>query len=236
MIFKVFILAITGFSPILQDTTAISQLPRDNTEIEVRTVPQETLDSLLSSGAFTYEQSAPNPESLWSRIQRWLIQAIGYIMDNPWASVIIRFIFIAIFAIVFIGLINQILGGNLSNAFKKTTSEEPFSLNIETSEFKNTDYDQLLDQALRKENYSNAVKILYLKALQQLSETELITWKADKTNHDYVREMVDHPGNKEFNQLTYFYEYIEYGDFSIDREGYDTVENIFSQFQHKILS
>lgn len=215
-----------------QDTAKFN-LPVDSSDIHVRTVDSQTLNSLTSDQVFTYNEVAPNPETLWSRIQRWLIQTIGYIMDNRWVSVVIRFIFYLIFAIVFIALINQILGGNLSRVFSKKSGAESLSLNIKASELQKTDYDELLNKALSNQNYKDAVRILYLKALQQLEHSGLITWKPDKTNYDYIKELNTHPGHTSFKRLTYFYEYVEYGDFTIDEFGFNNMKRIFREFLDK---
>ncbi|MDR9418909.1 DUF4129 domain-containing protein [Gracilimonas sp.] len=232
MIAKLLLIFMTGVFIPPQDTTNFT-LPVDSSDIHARTVDSQTLDSLTSDEVFSYNEVAPNPETLWSRIQRWLIQTIGYIMDNRWVSVAIRFIFFLIFAIVFVGLINQILGGNLSSAFSKKSGAESLSLNIKASELQKTDYDVLLNKALSNQNFRDAVRILYLKALQQLDQSGLITWKPDKTNYDYVKELNAHPVHSSFKKLTYFYEYVEYGHFSIDESGFNNVERIFREFSEK---
>ncbi len=91
----------------------------------------------------------------------------------------------------------------------------------------------MLQAALAGSRYRDAVRILYLKALQQLNENELINWKPDKTNHDYMRELGSHPAGNYFNKLTTYYEYVEYGDFNIEQAGYETVESVYQQFKNQ---
>lgn len=232
MIFKLLFIALMPLNPAVQDTSAAS-FPVDSINVNVRTVDSQTLQNITDEKVFDYNQLAENPESLMSRIQRWLIQLIQYIFDNPWASVAIRFIFFAIFGVVLIALINHILGGNMSAAFSRTTSGRSVGLNITESNLSKVDYEQLLQEALSKNNYHDAVRILYLKALQQLNETELITWKPDKTNHDYLRELGAHPSKSPFSRLTRYYEYVEYGDFKIEKPGFENVQNIYRQFQQQ---
>jgi|AntRauTorckE6833_2_1112554.scaffolds.fasta_scaffold00344_12 acyl-CoA-binding protein len=211
--------------------SGLSEIPADSSEVEIRTVDIETLQQITEDRVFEYNEIAQNPDSFMSRIYRWLMQVIQYIMGSPWAGPVIRFIFLAIFALVLIGLINQILGGNLTTAFSKKKASESISLNIKNSELLQTDYDALLKEALSVDHYHDAVRILYLKALQQLNEAELITLKADKTNHDYVRELSDHPARTDFTRLTYYYEYVEYGDFQIEKKGFENVQDTFRKFQ-----
>lgn len=220
------------FNSAVQGTSADS-FPVDSSNVNVRTVDSQTLQSITDEDVFNYHQLPENPESLMSRILRWLIQLMQYIFDNPWATAAIRFIFFAIFGIVLIALINQILGGNMSAAFSRTSSGRSVGLNITESNLSKADYDQLLQEALSKNNYHDAVRILYLKALQQLNDTELITWKPDKTNHDYMRELGTHPSKSPFSRLTHYYEYVEYGDFKIEKPGFENVQKIYRQFQQQ---
>lgn len=230
MIIKLLFIFILPFNAAAQDNTAMS-FPSDSSTVNVRTVDTTTLQSITDEPVFKYNELAENPESLLSRIQRWIIQLIQIILDNPWASVVIRFIFFAIFGIVLIALINQILGGNMTTAFSRKKSGQSINLNIAESNLSRVDYDRLLKEALSQNNYHDAVRILYLKALQQLNESELIAWKPDKTNHDYLRELKAHPTRSSFSRLTYYYEYVEYGDFEIEKTGFEKVQQIYHQFQ-----
>ncbi|HET8866643.1 MAG TPA: DUF4129 domain-containing protein [Gracilimonas sp.] len=212
--------------------SGLAEIPSDSSEVNVRTVDSDTLKDVTSEQVFEYNEIAQNPDSLMSRVYRWLFQVIRNIMDNPWASVVIRFIFFVIFALVLLALINQILGGNLTTAFSKKKANDPLSLNIKNTTLKQTNYDELLNEALAESRYRDAVRLLYLKALQQLNEAELIAWKADKTNHDYLRELGTHPSKPAFSRLTSYYEYIEYGDFRIEKAGFQNVQDIYREF-HK---
>lgn len=226
MIAKLLIISLVSFISVPQDS-----IPADTTEVEVRSIDRETLESITSESVFEYNEVPRNPDTLWSRIQRWLFQTISYLMDNRWTSVVIKFIFFAVFGIVLIAVINQILGGNLGTAFSGKKPGERVSLNITEEKLQGLDYDELLRSALSQNKYDEAVRILYLKALKELTNAGMITWKADKTNSDYKSELVGNPAQAPFNQLTYYYEYVEYGDFKIDEAGFKTVQSVFQQIK-----
>ncbi|MEQ8524628.1 MAG: DUF4129 domain-containing protein [Gracilimonas sp.] len=213
-----------------QDSSAIQFRP-DSSEVNIRTIDTSTLDSLTREDVFAYNEQAKNPETLWSRIQQWIFQILAWIFSSPWASITIRIIFFTIFGALLFALINQMMGGNLTSSFSKKKAGQALSLNIGESELSKTDYDEMLQAALSETRYRDAVRILYLKSLQQLNEHELITWKPDKTNHDYLRELGSHPSRSFFNKLTTYYEYVEYGDFKIDKTGFETVQNVYHQFK-----
>jgi hypothetical protein len=226
-LFFIFLFPLTAFA---QDSDS-AQFPTDSSEVNVRTIDTQTLQELTSEEVFAYNEVAENPETLWSRIQRWIFQTLQWIFGTPWASVAIRFIFFTIFGLVLIALVNQLLGGNLTSSFSKKNAKQSISLNVAESEITKTDYDTLLRDALNANLYRDAVRILYLKALQQLNENKLIVWKPDKTNHDYLRELGSHPSRNFFDKLTTYYEYVEYGDFKIEKSGFETVQNVYHKFQ-----
>lgn len=215
--------------------SGISQIPPDSSVVDVRTIDSETLNEITAESVFEYNEIAQNPDSFMSRVYGWLIQIIQYIMDNRWTSVVIKFIFFLIFALVLVALINQILGGNLSTAFSTKKASDQLSLNINRSELDKTDYDEMLENALAEDRYRDAVRILYLKALQQLNEAKLIVWKADKTNRDYLLELNDHPSKMSFSRLTSYYEYVEYGDFQIGKSGFGNIQDIYREFQKRAV-
>ena len=130
-----------------------------------------------------------------------------------------------------LSVINQILGGKLTTSFTGNKSDKDLSLNITEERLHQQDYDELLQSALEKNEFKNAVRILYLKALQDLTKAELITWKANKTNSDYLRELSSHPAKSTFSRLTYFYEYVEYGDFEINRDGFQKFRDIYQTME-----
>ncbi len=214
-----------------QDSSEVQNFEPDSSEVYVRTVAPSTLDSLTADNVFAYNEEAENPETLWSRIQRWFIQILQWIFSSPWASITVRVIFFAIFGAVLFALINHMLGGNLTSSFSRKKSGQSLAMNIGETELSKTNYEEMLQSALSENRYRDAVRILYLKALQQLNENELINWKPDKTNHDYLRELGSHPAGDFFNKLTTYYEYVEYGDFNIEKPGFETVQDVYQKFK-----
>jgi hypothetical protein len=209
------------------------EIPADTSDLIVRSVDDNTFNELTSGRDFQYNKRPENPDSLWSRIRTWFFDLLEKVFQNRWASVFIRIAFIGIFAAALIAIINQILGGNLSSTFTGKKTDEEFSLNISEEQLQQVDYDERLQTAINQRNYKDAVRILYLKALRELSIAELIQWQADKTNSDYVRELTSHPVQKPFSMLTYFYEYVEYGDFEINESGFRKCSDIYQSLKQK---
>ena len=97
-----------------------------------------------------------------------------------------------------------------------------------------SDYSKLVHQAYKLGDYRSAVKYLFLRTLQQLSEHSYIEYASDKTNYRYLQE-IPADKKKDFSRLVLNYEYIWYGHLHIERQAYEKVESEFTAFQQKIL-
>jgi hypothetical protein len=101
------------------------------------------------------------------------------------------------------------------------------SLSEEEHIIKNEDIQALIQNALADKNYRLAVRYSYLYSLQLLSKKELIDWQLQKTNHDYLTEIKKPDLQNSFSKITRIYDYIWYGDFTIDELKYKKAETVF---------
>ncbi len=97
-----------------------------------------------------------------------------------------------------------------------------------------SEYDALIAGAENNNEFSQATRYLFLKTLKNLSDKGLINFTADKTNKEYLAEMQQHTYYNEFRELTREYEYIWYGQFSIDINEYRKLKEDFHFFDKKI--
>lgn len=87
-----------------------------------------------------------------------------------------------------------------------------------------------LQQALNAENYREAVRMLFIKLLQVLTQEESINWKPEKTNRDYLKEMRTHEKSMHFENLVMAYERIWYGSEDIDAHFFNFLRADFEKF------
>lgn len=95
------------------------------------------------------------------------------------------------------------------------------------------DFDQLVAQAFRSQDYRLAVRYQFLKILQRLRDREIIDFAADKTNSRYVHE-VPLQLKSDFASIIYSYEYVWYGEFVPSAAQYDILQKKYSSFNDKI--
>ncbi|OIQ17330.1 MAG: hypothetical protein BM557_08785 [Flavobacterium sp. MedPE-SWcel] len=91
------------------------------------------------------------------------------------------------------------------------------------------DFKKQISKTKNSEDYRAAIRYYYLWLLQRLSDREIIDWHPDKTNSDYSYEIKDSNLKKEFDYLSYVYDYSWYGEFTIEKVAFEKAEKRFNQ-------
>lgn len=87
-----------------------------------------------------------------------------------------------------------------------------------------------IELAVRDGNYRRAIRLMFLNSLKDLSDLNLIRWKLNKTNYDYISELHGNSHQRVFMDLTLVYEYCWYGEFDISESYYREVAKEFKSF------
>ncbi len=95
------------------------------------------------------------------------------------------------------------------------------------------DYDSHLRKAYNAGDLRLAMRYLFLKTLQKLNDKEMIRYSVDKTNSMYVKELAPAKRNL-FASLALYYEYIWYGNATVNKETFDAIELKFNEFLNRL--
>jgi hypothetical protein len=95
---------------------------------------------------------------------------------------------------------------------KKVDKPKIYTLDNLEENLKEADIDSFLDDALRNKDYRLAVRLMYLNIIKSLANKELINWKIDKTNGEYLYEMYKNSLYKDFRKCTLAYEFIWFNE------------------------
>ena len=130
------------------------------------------------------------------------------------------------------GLFYVLIGQGL---FLKNTAITPQKADFELADIENnlheTDLDRYLRTAITNNDYRLAVRLYYLNILKQYSLHELIVWKKDKTNGEYLTEIRrrNDPTYPDFRTATLLFERVWYGDKVINERGYAEIQRVFQR-------
>jgi hypothetical protein len=122
---------------------------------------------------------------------------------------------IVILLLVYVGY-RLIRNGNLWNNHKVDKPKVYTIENIEEN-LKEADIVSFLDEALLQNNFRLAIRLMYLNILKEMSIRDLIQWKKDKTNGDYLFELRKTALFNDFRTCTLAYEFIWFNEL----EGFD---------------
>lgn len=98
---------------------------------------------------------------------------------------------------------------------------------ITEEDLKQMDFPKLVAEAAGNGSYNLAIRYYFLWLLRRLSDREIIDWHWEKTNSDYLYEIKDNALRKDFEYLSYVYDYSWYGNFTIDAPAYAKAETAF---------
>jgi hypothetical protein len=101
-------------------------------------------------------------------------------------------------------------------------SEDIFAIN----------YQKEIDKAAAQGNYRLAVRLLFLRLLKNMSDKNVISYKQDKTNSDYLMQLSSTNYYQDFFRITRYYEYSWYGKFEVSNEAYLLINKEVQQFEN----
>lgn len=105
---------------------------------------------------------------------------------------------------------------------------------LEEGDIQSLDTRSLIEQALDRSDYRQAIRLQYLDVLKGLDEKKWIHWEQNKTNQDYVKELNKSKHGEAFERLTFHFDYAWYGDFRVGKDLYDKIAPGFRDFKKRL--
>lgn len=98
------------------------------------------------------------------------------------------------------------------------------------------DYDSALKRAIAAQNYRLAIRLMYLQTLKELAQRNIIQYRQERTNNDYLLQLFQTSYYKDFFRLTRNFEYAWYGQFSVSSASFEQIKIEFATFKQRIPS
>lgn len=213
----------------------------DESNIQPIELNQDLLESYKNNDDFIYERE-PQDLSYWEDLGNWfsdkLERFMRWVFGDYEAN---RFLVGLLGALPFIflacilGLIVYLfIRYNPLGRYLKTSEEPSVLMSTEEDIIRHKDIPLLIDHALRDKNYRLAVRYAYLLIIKKLTEADLIDYRFEKTNTDYIKELENEDVKEGFGQITRLYDFIWYGNFDIVEEDYKKAQSTFDKL-NKLL-
>ncbi|MGN6178452.1 MAG: DUF4129 domain-containing protein [Mucilaginibacter sp.] len=215
----------------------------DTSNVQTKHFDANAINHFKKDPQFNYtDYSGAGETSFLERLWQWIIEHLfgwmkhaklggGFSSSFLW---VLKYLFYAVLIAFVVFVVIKSFGLDLIRLFRRRSKKipEPYSELIE--DINRIDFDDELEKAITQGNYRFAVRLLYLHCLKQLSDLQLIDWQIDKTNSAYVNELSDPSQKQTFRVITRQFEYVWYGNFSIDKHAFISISNIFQDFKQKL--
>jgi|GEM_PF-5740243 hypothetical protein len=165
----------------------------------------------------------PHKNKFWEAFWRSL--------DKPWVA----FLFWTFLAgLLVAAIVFFIQSGSGESWFTSRRKRKKRLTQTETDVELKTDLGQALREAIQREDYREAIHLLFLQTLIALEARNLIHLFKDKTNREYFRELNGNPLQSDFARLLRHYEYSYFGGFAPDGETFRILHDQYTQFQNRL--
>lgn len=202
----------------------------DSLIVHQRNVPDGRIKELQKDKSFWYVD--PDKKKKKRDDQNVHMSSYTPLGQQTWFQTLIWLVIIGGFAAALMWYLSSSSVGlfrkkNLANADTGEMEEMPeniFAIN----------YQKEIDKAASQGNYRLAVRLMFLRLLKNLSERNIIQYKQDRTNFDYLMQLQPSNYYTGFFRLTRNYEYSWYGQFQVNEEAYKIIRNDFDQFERQL--
>ncbi|MBK1894258.1 DUF4129 domain-containing protein [Chryseobacterium paridis] len=198
---------------------------------------KDNLNARYKGNEFDYTTIKPK-ESFWQKLQRKIAKILESIFgENSFGtSAKITTVVMRLFAIVLVGfllyfIIRYLISKDGNFFFGKKNKK----LNINEEELHENIHEINFPESIAKfeiaGDYRSAIRYQFLFVLKKLSDKKLIIWNPEKTNKDYTAELKAEQVKSEFSKLSYIFDYVWYGEFSINENDYLKFKNQYQAFK-----
>lgn len=206
----------------------------DSASVETRSFSQEELERLRQDPELSYGYTKA-ATTLWDAFWRWVRYQLRDLFNvNFGSGNWDQFLLFMIFTSALVYVIIRLLKVSTFRIFYGSRAGKPIEPVVEQENIHEMDFEQRLREATEEKNYRLAIRLYYLWSLKMLADANHLHWEPGKTNHDYLRELKASPLNGGFRQLSYYFEYAWYGNFSVTAELFARVNGIFTEWKTRI--
>ncbi|SEA26289.1 hypothetical protein SAMN05216365_11096 [Porphyromonadaceae bacterium NLAE-zl-C104] len=185
-----------------------------------------------SDDALNYERNINKSffQRLKEMISAWIRKLFG-IPDvssiNNLSDKILDIVLVVIFLVALYIVVRLFMNHRGRWFFEKKNETVAVTLSNVEEHIHEANFEALLSEAEQQGDTRQSVRLLYLWVLRSYTDNNIIRWNPDKTNIDYFSEIKDKILQKQFRYLSYLYNYIWYGGFSINDSEYRKARETF---------
>jgi len=197
-----------------QNETAPPSVPD---KIELRKFDQSKLTDYRLDEDYNYEAYKEVESGAFQRFINRIRNWFNLLMSSDATNQLIRY---GIYLLGFVALVFFVikLFEIESNSLFKKGKSNPQSFEVSEESLDQIDFEESISKAEKSGLWRVAIRLIYLFALKDLADRELIVVKKGKTNHDYLYEIYGDDFKQNFSALSVLFDYTWYGHFEANKE------------------
>ncbi len=199
----------------------ISDNPPDT--VELRQVPARVVDSFKKDDAFWYADHVFKKKEVKEEKIRDIKPPSQWMNLTTFVVIVVIFLGILVWYLFKNNIISK-TQTVIGEKREETPDENIFAIN----------YQKEIEKAINAANYRFAIRLMFLRLLKNLSQKNIIQYKQEKTNFDYLSQLYSTGYYNDFFRLTRNYEYTWYGKFNVSPDAFGIIKKEFENFDRKL--
>lgn len=193
----------------------------------------ENFKDRYTSSDYKYEQE--KSEGWLGNFIDWLEKSVQDLFNlgsrqeaSNFIDDMINIFYVLVVILVVFFIVKALMNGEGRWVFGKRSDKKGIRHEDIATDIYVTNFQKLIEDAVNEGNYRYAIRYHYLDMLKKMSTAGIISYDPDKTNFDYASEITDPFINEQFLYTSYLYNYIWYGEFTIDQQQYEKAASSFT--------
>lgn len=211
----------------------LKEVSKDTTSLKITSFTPHFQDKYRNDEDFDYSNQIGGKtfwEKLKERIRKLLSILFGWDKDYKIgnATNIAFYVLSGIIILVVIYFIVRFIISHEGKWFFLRKNEEiVIDVNDLEQLIQYADFEKMISETEKQGDTRQSIRLYYLWLLRTLNEKKIIEWNIQKTNADYMNEIKIGEVKNHFTYLSYLFNYIWYGEFSITDTDYVNAKNAF---------
>lgn len=181
-------------------------------------IPDSVMQNIKADEAFWYVDKVPKRQKPVAIDPNKKYKEPFYLQD--WFRTVLWMVIIGAFIAVLVWFLIASDIKLFRKKAKQLQSQEDVAI---SDDIFSIDYEQELEKAIANQNYRLGVRLMYLHVLRMFSEKNIIQYKIERTNSDYLLQLFNTSYYKDFFRLTRNFEYVWYGKFDISQAAFEII-------------
>jgi hypothetical protein len=205
--------------------------------VDIRVPDKDKIEEYKKDSRFDYVRNKQQAAKIswWDKLWYDISEFIGNVFSAVASSGALSFVVIMVCILLVCLLLMKLIGVDYRTVLGKKKIDTP-AIDIYTENVHEMNFDVLISNALQNKDYRLAIRFIYLKNLKLLSDKEIITWNANKTNYSYQYEINNNNLRTKFLETTLIFDYVWYGEFPVEEAGFSELSSYLNDFSNMIAN